>query len=269
VQQSVQTSDRDYYEVLGVERDADVEAIKKAYRARARELHPDVSPDPAADARFTELAEAYGVLSKSSSRLLYDRFGYRGRGNGWFGPAAGGGVDATPFDFWSAPRRRRPTPPVFEIVIDALEAARGTSRTIAYPVTEICLDCDGTGAGPGSSSTTCPDCGGTGRTKERTSLPDALLLRIDECPTCAGNGRLHSVACSHCGGAGETSEEREVRVRVPPGTVDRDPFRFDAGGDIGFVTVRVRAPRDSRVARYVASLLLVAALVFLVLLLTR
>ena len=130
------TVTRDYYEILGVERDADGETIKRAFRARARALHPDVSDDPDAAEKFGELSEAYGVLSKPPSRLLYDRFGYRGRGNGWFVPhgarAAGAFV-------------RRQKPPVGEVLVDELEAQRGVRRKVRWERRERCPECDGAG----------------------------------------------------------------------------------------------------------------------------
>ncbi|MDQ2980792.1 MAG: DnaJ domain-containing protein [Actinomycetota bacterium] len=265
------TTERDYYDVLGVGRHADGETIKKAYRARARELHPDVSADPEADARFSELAEAYSVLSKSSSRLLYDRFGYRGRGNGWFGSVEGIVSEATLFDVWPAARRRQQQKrkPVAEVVVDTFEAARGTTRKVTFATTESCKDCGGSGAARGAVSAMCPACNGTGRSKQRQTLPDARLLRIEDCPQCEGAGTVHSEPCAQCNGAGEASVERTFKVEVPPGTIEGDRLPLEGAGDGAVVAVRVKTTRDSRVARYGALLLLVTALVFLGLLLLR
>jgi len=263
----VLTAERDYYEVLGVARDADGETIKKAYRARARELHPDVSADPEADLRFSELAEAYGVLSKSTSRMLYDRFGYRGRGNGWFASVEGVASRVTLADVW--PVRRRQPRPVAELVVDSFDAARGTTRKVAYASTEKCGACGGGRAAPGSASRECPACGGTGREKQRSTLPDARLLRIDDCPHCSGAGTLYSDPCATCGGAGEVAVERTAKMEVPPGTAEGDHLPLERAGDGAVVAVRVKEASDSLAARYGAAFLLAAALVFLALLLLR
>src|SRR5690349_65034 len=131
---------RDYYEVLGVDRVADDETIKRAFRTRARALHPDVSDDPAAATKFRELSEAYAVLSKHSTRLLYDRFGYRGRGNGWFSP---GGARAAG-DFL-----RGRSPAIAEVLVDEYEAHRGVKRQIHWSQPEPCDACEGEGTAPG------------------------------------------------------------------------------------------------------------------------
>ena len=132
----------DYYDVLGVPRDADEETIKKAFRAQARSLHPDVSQDPASPEKFRALTEAYGVLSKPTTRLLYDHFGFRGRGNGWFTPE--GARAATDF-------LRRRTRPVAELLVDEYEAERGVRRMVRWTRSEPCSACGGNGAARGRS----------------------------------------------------------------------------------------------------------------------
>jgi molecular chaperone DnaJ len=256
-------TERDYYDVLGVSREAEAEEIKRAFRSLARELHPDVSDDPAAERKFQELAEAYGVLSRSTSRLLYDRFGYRGRGNGWFGQL---GPDLS--EFLSFTGRRRRGRSVVEIQLHAYEAERGGRKRVRYSTSETCPSCEGEGAAPGGTAVFCPSCEGSGRRKEGAVLPGARLLQVQTCPDCGGTGRLVSDPCRACGASGRVSVERRAYVDVPAGVSDGDKLQLD--GDAGFVTVRVRPlARDSRLVRYAATVGLLVAIGFLVLLLGR
>lgn len=249
---------RDYYDVLGVERDADGEAIKRAFRTRARTLHPDVSEDPAAASKFGELSEAYGVLSKQSTRRLYDQFGYRGRGNGWFTPDAA----RVAADFVHGSAR-----PVAEVLVDELEAQRGVRRKLRWERVERCAACAGKGGAPGASTRACPGCRGSGRRRSETSLSDGeRLIKLDECGECRGRGRLFAESCGSCGGAGRRTREEAGEVLVPAGAADGD--RLQVQGVPRFVTVRiVAAPRDRPLVRLVAVAGLVVALVFLALLL--
>jgi molecular chaperone DnaJ len=249
----------DYYDVLGVPHDADGEAIKKAFRAKARSLHPDVSSEPAAPQKFRELTEAYGVLSKPSTRLLYDRFGYRGRGNGWFTPA--GARAATDF------LRRRATP-VAEVLVDEFEAEHGVRRKARWVRSQRCAACGGSGAAPGGISMTCPACIGTGRRQVESSLAAGeRLLQIESCTTCSGRGTIANDPCKRCDGSGETKARKSAEIVVPPGTADGERLPLDEGSrDVVIVRV-LAAPRDQPLVRYVAAAGLVVALVFLWLLL--
>lgn len=250
----------DYYEVLGVAADADAETIKRAFRTRARALHPDVSDDPASAAKFRELSEAYAVLSKQSTRLLYDRFGYRGRGNGWFSPEGARAAN----DFL-----RRRSPAVTEVLVDEYEARRGVTRKVSWQRTEPCEACDGDGAAPGAVSMPCPGCDATGRRRVESSLADGeRLLQIQDCPTCGGRGRLVSEPCPACGGDGIATFEETGEVAVPAGASDGDRVPVGNGQPAGDAVVRVlAAPPDHRAVRYAAVLGLVVAFVFLWLLL--
>jgi molecular chaperone DnaJ len=253
------TATPDYYEVLGVPRDADAERIKKAFRARARSLHPDVSNDPGAPEKFRELTEAYGVLSKSSTRVLYDRFGYRGRGNGWFTPA--GARAATDFLL-------RRAEPVGEVLVDEFEAERGVRRKARWTRSEPCHACDGRGGAPDAISMTCPACVGTGRQRVESSLAAGeRLLQIESCPSCSGRGTLASEDCASCRGSGETETRQSAEVVVPPGTADGERLPLREGSREVVVVRVLAAPPDEAFVRYVAVLGLIVALVFLWLLL--
>jgi molecular chaperone DnaJ len=245
--------------VLGVPRDADAETIKKAFRAGARSLHPDVSTDAGAPEKFRVLTEAYAVLSKSSTRLLYDRFGYRGRGNGWFTPA--GARAATEF-------LRRRTPPVAEVLVDEFEAKRGVRRKVRWTRSETCGACGGDGAASGALSMTCPACVGNGRWRVESSLAAGeRLLQIETCPTCSGRGTLPSESCGECRGSGLTETRRNAEVLVPPRAADGERLPVGEGSRETVVVRVLAAPSDSAVVRYVAVLGLLVALGFLWLLL--
>jgi hypothetical protein len=252
------TASPDYYDVLGVERDADGETIKKAFRAQARALHPDVSSDPSASEKFRVLTEAYGVLSKSTTRLLYDQFGYRGRGNGWFSPE--GARAAADF-------LRRRVAPVAEVLVDEYEAERGVRRKVRWTTSESCPSCDGTGAAPGALTMTCPACVGKGRRRVESSLADGeRLLQIEDCPSCSGRGTLASEPCEGCDGTGEITSGESAEVVVPPETKDGARVPIGAGSRDAVVRV-LAAPPDRVLVRYVAVAGLLVALVFLWLLL--
>jgi molecular chaperone DnaJ len=186
----VSAARRDYYEVLGVPPDADASTIRTAFRARARTLHPDVSAEPDGGERFRELAEAYSVLSRSTSRLLYDRLGYRGRGHGGFAP------------FARHARRRAEAEArdaaglAAEIHVAFFEAARGTTTTARLAGTASCRACGGRGEGPGEARA-CPSCDGTGRLRRTSTADFGRLLQIEHCYRCNGRGTI-SPPCDSC-----------------------------------------------------------------------
>jgi hypothetical protein len=254
---------RDYYEVLGLGRDADGDAIKRAFHSLARDWHPDVADAPDAESRFRELAEAYSVLSKQEARLLYDRYGYRGRGNQGFDEA-----------LWEA----RPAVAArgenvhVGIELRSFEAAEGTRQLVSYEALARCKACMGRGS-VGLPDPECEYCGGTGRKHTVSSLEVANLLQIEPCLACIAE------PCSQCDGEGTVSAERRIRLLVPPGVQDGAQLRVggdgnDAGaGSIpGDLLVRVTVlapPRDSRLIRYAAFLLLVVAIATLALYLSH
>jgi molecular chaperone DnaJ len=259
------TAERDYYELLGVARDASEVDIKKAFRRLARELHPDVSTAPDAEERFREVVEAYEVLSKSETRELYDRYGHAGLRGGGFQP---GNFDfGSLSDLFSAffgddilgggrSSRSRGADLAASVTIDLAEAATGTKREVPFQVAVTCSHCDGDGAEPGSEVTTCPTCAGVGRLQQVTRSVFGEFVRTQTCPTCAGTGRHIETPCTVCDGAGRVLEERRLEVTIPPGIHDGQRIRLSGEGHAGVlgaragdVYVQVQIRRDPRFVR--------------------
>ena len=273
------TVKRDFYDVLGVDRDADAHAIQKAFHARARELHPDVSGDPDADEDFRELAQAYEVLSKPQARLLYDRFGYRGVGHGGFDggedPESVSGIEL--YDWIVNGRRPRRGEDVFaEVDLDEARAEQGTTKRVKLTRVEACATCGGNGVAPGAASNECAACRGRGWRQDASNLEAGTLLQLTPCDECDGSGVSASRRCSDCNGEGRVLRERKVRVRIPAGTRNGQRLRLQgqgqrgaAGGESGdaWILVRVRPlPKDLRLVRYGAALAFACAIGFLALL---
>jgi molecular chaperone DnaJ len=263
----VATTDRDLYELLGVPRDADDAAIKRAFRRLARELHPDVSAAPDAEDRFREVTEAYEVLSNSETRALYDRYGHAGLRSGGFSPThfdVGGLSDlfATFFGddlFGGAMRgagRRRGRDVAAEVEIDLVDAARGTTVGIPFEAAVSCPTCHGDAVEPGTSARTCPRCQGTGRLQQVSRSVFGEFVRTQACSECGGRGSIIDHPCQTCRGSGRLIEERELSVEVPPGIHDGQRIRLTGeghagalGGRAGDVYVLVRVRPDSRFVR--------------------
>ena len=259
------TTDRDFYELLGVPRDADDATIKKAFRRLARELHPDVSTAPDAEARFREAAEAYEVLTNSETRALYDRYGHAGLRSGGFTPTGfdvGGLGDlfATFFGddmFGGQTRRSRRGADVgSEIEISLADAARGISVGVPFDVTVPCATCGGDGVEPGTSPVSCTRCGGSGRLQHVSRSVFGEFVRTQACPQCRGAGRIVEHPCTACAGAGRLAEPRTIDVKVPAGIHDGQRIRVsgeghagELGGRAGDVYVRVHVLPDPRFVR--------------------
>ena len=261
------TTDRDYYELLGIGRDASVGDIKRAFRRLARELHPDVSEAPDADERFREVVEAYEVLSRTETRELYDRYGHAGLRSGGF---QAGHVDfGSLADLFSAffgddvvfggrggGGRARGADLGAAVEIDLVEAAHGVTREVPFEVAVTCARCGGDGAEPGSEITTCPTCDGSGRLQQVTRSVFGEFVRTQTCPACSGSGRRIAEACAECRGAGRIVEERTLPVEIPPGIHHGQQIRLSGeghaglvGGRAGDVYVEVRIRPDERFVR--------------------
>jgi len=260
------TTQRDYYEVLGVARAADEGEIKRAFRRLARELHPDVSTVPDAQERFREVVEAYEVLSKRETRELYDRFGHSG--------LRGGGFTPTQFDFGSLndlfaaffgddlfgvggrPARSRGADLAVQVEIELVDAASGIKRDVPFPVAVTCGTCSGSGAAPGTSPVVCETCGGAGRLQRVSRSAFGEFVRTQTCPACRGAGQRIEQPCPDCRGEGRRVEERTLGVEIPPGIHDGQQIRISgeghAGGGgarAGDVYVEVRVKPDPRFVR--------------------
>jgi molecular chaperone DnaJ len=257
---------RDYYAVLGVPRDADRDRLRKAYRALAAELHPDVSDDPDAAGRFRELVEAYEVLSHPDARRRYDRM-----------PGSAHGLFDDLFDRHgtrAAPRARERGEDVrVDATIDAVEAARGTTRGLAFSSTAACARCDGSGAAPGGRRVRCTGCGGSGRIREVGSADRGRLIRFRECAGCRGCGSVVDRPCETCEGEGRVAEDRTIVVTIPPRSADGDQIVLEGEGHAGgrdgapgdvVVTLLVREAPDAPLLRHLAAAGVACALVLLV-----
>jgi molecular chaperone DnaJ len=259
------TTERDYYEVLGVPRTADETEIKRAFRRKARELHPDVSDAPDAQERFRAVVEAYEVLAKPETRSVYDRFGHAG--------LQGGGFRPTQFDFGDLSdlfsvffgddlfaggrsRSRRGRDVAAQVGIDLAEAAHGTTRDVTYPVSVPCGTCGGNGVEPGTEPATCTACSGAGRLQQVRETAFGQFVQTQTCPRCGGAGRVIEHPCPECGGDGRTVEEHTLEVDIPPGIQDGQRIRISGeghagalGGRAGDIYVLVRVRPDPRFAR--------------------
>ena len=254
------TTQRGYYEILGLQRTASEADVKKAFRRLARELHPDVSTAPDAHERFREVAEAYEVLSKSETRELYDRYGHAGLRGGGFTPSQfdlGNLADIfSAFfgdDLFGAPTRgrgrARGEDVAAEVAIDLVEAASGATREVLVQVSVACDRCDGSGAEPGTSPVTCPTCEGSGYVQHVSRSAFGQFVRTQTCGRCRGSGRLVEDPCRRCSGSGRVVAERSLTVEIPPGIHDGQRIRLTGEGHAGtlggragdlFVLVRVR-----------------------------
>jgi molecular chaperone DnaJ len=247
----------DYYELLGVPPDADTREIRTAFHAAARDVHPYVSDSPDEERHFRDLAEAYSVLSRPAARLLYDRFGYRGRGN-----------SAVDEELWDVGRPGGPRGESLHVPIElrAFEASAGTSRLVRYEAARTCSVCEGRGT-TGERDPDCSACGGSGRRRNVSDLGTARFLRVEPCPVCGGD------LCAECGGAGREFAERQLQVDIPSGLEDGTQLRVDGEGDVGdrggapgdlLLDVHVLPePRDSRALRLVSFVLFAAAIAIL------
>jgi molecular chaperone DnaJ len=256
---------RDSYEVLGVERDASDQQIKKAFRQLARELHPDVNAhDPDAEEKFKEAAEAYEILSDPERRATYDRYGHDGLRSGGYAPnfdSFGSIGDLFNAFFGGGQGGARGGHAqggdlAVGIELDLIEAARGAKVKVAYEAIDRCERCHGNGAEPGTPIETCERCGGAGQLQAMTRTPFGQMVRTMVCDVCHGDGRVPKQPCGECRGRGRVTGRRELEVDVPAGIADGQRIRLsgrahagDAGGPAGDLYVVVGVSEDERFVR--------------------
>ncbi len=280
---------KDYYEILGVPRDATQEEIKKAYKKLIKKWHPDLNPNnrEEAERRFKEIQEAYEVLSDPKKRAMYDRFGYVGEdvGSGgyeysgripsldeilreFFGEGLGGffgksffGSDIFDVFFGEETRSRKRDRKKGEdiemvISISMEEAIKGGEKELEYERYEKCSHCGGSGAEPGSGYRTCPKCGGTGYIRQETRSPFGYFVTQTVCDRCGGSGRIIEKPCKVCGGSGRVKVRRRTKIHIPAGISDGVRLRVpgggnsgEGGGDYGDLYIQVRVREDPRFRR--------------------
>ena len=240
----------DYYEILGVSKDASKDEIKSAFRRKARTLHPDVNNAPDAEEKFKELGKAYETLMDDNKRATYDRYGEDGLRNAGFdtgGPFAGGFGDLNDifnsffggmggFGFGGRPD---PNAPVegddlrLDIEIDFKDAIFGTEKEIKFDHLENCPSCGGTGAEKGSKPVTCPTCHGSGQIQHVTRTPLGSFAQIVTCPDCNGSGKKIMSPCKDCKGQGKVQKEKKINVKIPAGVDNMSKIRVSGEGDAG------------------------------------
>jgi molecular chaperone DnaJ len=256
---------RDYYEVLGVSREASETEIKKAFRGLARELHPDVNDhDPEAEEKFKEAAAAYEVLSDAERRRTYDAYGHEGVRSGGYDPGAGfGSIDDIFQAFFGGGAgfggRRGPAAGgdiAVAVEVDLAEVATGARREVTYDVVGSCEHCHGNGAEPGTPIRTCERCGGAGELRQVTRTPFGQMVRATPCDACGGAGKIPETPCGTCGGSGRTRQSRTSAIEVPAGIEDGQRMRItnsghagEAGAPAGDLYVEVRVAEDERFER--------------------
>ena len=244
---------RDYYEVLGVSKDADEAAIKKAYRALAKKYHPDMNPgDQEAEKKFKEASEAYAVLSDADKRRQYDQFGHAAFEGGAGGAGGFGGFDFSGADFsdifgdifgdlFGGSRRggRAGNGPMKganirkSIRITFEEAVFGCEKELDLILKDPCEDCHGTGAKPGTSPETCPKCGGRGQVVYTSQSFFGTVQNVQTCPTCGGSGKVIKEKCPKCAGTGYTSSKKRIKVSIPAGIDNGQSVRIRDKGEPG------------------------------------
>jgi len=234
----------DYYGILGVRRDAGPEEIKKAYRRLARELHPDVNPDPALQERFKEVTQAYEVLSDPEKRQMYDLggdpFARAGAGTGGFGAAGFPFSDLMDafFGGGAAPRgprtrARRGRNATIRVDLDLSECAFGTTRDLVVDTAVVCPTCSGEGTAPGTHPVTCDVCNGRGEVSQVTRSFIGQMMTSRPCPGCGGFGTVIRKPCPECDADGRVRTRRTIKVRIPAGVEDGTHIQLAGEGETG------------------------------------
>jgi len=247
---------QDYYEILGVNKDASKADIKKAYRKLALKYHPDKNPDKAAEEKFKEISEAYAVLYDDEKRRLYDQYGHAGidqrysyedifRGADFGDIFRGMGFDFGFDDIFErffghrmdfnrrGPRRARGMDLRYDIEISLEDAYNGLETEINIPRSETCDNCNGSGAKPGTSPKSCPKCNGTGQSRQSRRTAFGMFTQISTCPKCNGEGSIIENYCPRCNGRGIVQRTRSIELKIPKGVDDGSQLRLSGEGEAG------------------------------------
>ncbi|BAW31985.1 MAG TPA: molecular chaperone DnaJ [Methanothermobacter sp.] len=255
---------KDYYEILGVDKNASKKEIKRAYRRLARKYHPDVSEDPDAAEKFKEISEAYAVLSDDEKRRRYDQFGHAGM-EGFTQEDIFRNINfedifkdldfdfGSIFDIFGFGRRRtgpqRGADINYQLEITLEDAYKGLETDIKVPHTKKCPVCNGSRAEPGSDTRTCPTCNGSGHVRQVQRTLLGQIMNITTCPDCNGEGKLIEKPCSNCNGTGIVKKTSTIHIRVPPGVENGSRLRIPEEGEMGprggppgdlYVTVKIK-----------------------------
>lgn len=242
---------RDYYEVMGVPKNATDDEIKKAYRKLAKQYHPDLNPgDKTAEAKFKEVNEAYEVLSDKDKKARYDQFGHAGVDPNFGGGAGGGSPFAGDIDLGdifnsffggfgggtrsanpNAPRRGSDTEAVVNISFE--EAAKGCQKNVSYEKIDSCSDCGGSGAQKGTSAKTCTNCNGTGQVHINQRTPFGVVQTARTCDRCNGTGKVIETPCKTCGGSGKVRRQKSIEINVPAGIDNEQILNVTSQGNAG------------------------------------
>ncbi|HAX78517.1 MAG TPA: molecular chaperone DnaJ, partial [Cyanobacteria bacterium UBA11372] len=242
---------RDYYDILGVNRSADKEEIKRAYRRLARKYHPDVNKEPGAEERFKEINRAYEVLSEPETRARYDRFGEAGVSSAaasgfqdlgdiggfadifesFFSGFGGMGTQTTAGRRRSGPARGDDLR--LDLKLEFREAVFGGEKEIRISHLETCEVCSGTGAKPGTRPRTCSSCSGSGQVRRVTRTPFGSFTQVSVCPTCNGTGQVIEDKCEACEGKGQKQVTKKLKITIPAGVDDGTRLRVASEGDTG------------------------------------
>jgi molecular chaperone DnaJ len=240
------TASRDYYDILGIDRSASQEEIKKAFRKLAMQYHPDRNKEDGAEARFKEVGEAYEVLSDPEKRSAYDRFGHAGLsgfdfGRGFDGADLGGFGDIFEAFFGGAATGRRGRTAQrgadrrVDVTIELEDAAFGCERELEVDRIERCARCAGSGSEPGSKVVRCDNCDGTGQVRRTSRSFFGQFVNIATCPQCRGDGKVITTPCVDCRGSGQERKKRSLMVKIPAGVGDGSRMRLSGEGDTGLL----------------------------------
>ena len=233
---------RDYYEVLGVDKSASEDEIKRAYKKMARKYHPDLNPDnKEAEEKFKEVNEAYEVLSDSDKKARYDQFGFAGVDSNYGAGAGGGAYGAGGFDFGdlgdifgrnpNAPQRGESIR--LSVTISFEEAAFGCEKEVSVDRYETCVVCHGSGCADGTSPEVCPDCHGSGQVQVRRQTPMGVFATTSPCGRCGGKGRIIKTPCTACRGSGLERKRRTIQAKIPAGIDNGQTISIRGQGHAG------------------------------------